>query len=311
MSDLFEQRFFSAPDGARIGYQVAGPEDAPKILLCNGLGGNHHAYGPLARDLVPYYRLIVWDYRGLFTSAPEERGTIPATLAPDKLRVESHARDGLALLDHEGLDRFPIIAWSMGVQVALEIYRLIGRRITGLALINGIDGRVYDTIFGKIPGTGHVLPPILRLLRCAWPVSQTVVGQTTRHPEFIALAARLGIVHRDIDREAAFKVVKAFGTLDMKLYYSQLQVLGDHDASDIPGKIRCPTLLITSDRDIFTPGFAGRRMADRISDLRQISFPGGSHYSPLEYVDEINHAVVTFLEDRVAGDGTASPGADG
>ncbi|MFH1809291.1 MAG: alpha/beta hydrolase [Pseudomonadota bacterium] len=299
MGIAFEQRFFTTRDGATIGYQVAGPDDAPKILLCNGLGGNHHAYQPLVNHLGDRFRFLVWDYRGLFTSAPP-RGTWPPSLSAERLQVEQHAADGLELLALEGYTgRFPIIAWSMGVQVALELYRRIGARVTGMALLNGISGRIYDTVFGGLPGARQWVTPLLRVLRVIHPVAQKVVETATGWSHALDLATTLGIVHRNIDREAAGRVLQAFGELDQQLYFVQLEVLGTHDAADVLPTIQCPCMVTASDRDVFTPGFATRAMASDIPDCEVFTFETASHYAPIEFADEINGHVARFLDDRV------------
>lgn len=295
----FEQRFFDTADGARIGYQVAGSGAGMPLLLCNGLGGNYHAYQPLVDDLGDGYRFLVWDYRGLFTSQPPRRGLRARRVDADRLRVEAHARDGLELIAREGFERFPIIAWSMGVQVALELYRSLRHRVTGMILLNGISGQVYRTIFGRVPATERWLPPLLRALRRVWPVSQAVVKGTTSWSGFIDIAIGVGLIHPDIDREAATKVLRAFGTLDMHLYFTQLDALVDHDAADVLPQIACPTLVLTSDRDVFTPGFAGRQMANAIPDVEVRNFPRGSHYAPIEFARDINAEVQRFLRQRL------------
>ncbi len=299
MENGFEQHFFDTADGTPIGYQLAGRAGAPEILLCNGLGGNMHAYGPLVEHLGDRYHFSVWDYRGLFTSAAA-RGQRPATLCAETLRVEQHAADGLELIERMGLGRFPIIAWSMGVQVALELYRSLGDRITGMVLLNGISGRIYDNIFGGVPGSARWIPPLLSTLRRIHPVAQVVVGGVTGWRHALDLARSLGIVHRNIDREAAGKVLRAFGELDQELYFIQLDALGRHDAADVLPSIACPCLVTASDRDLFTPGFATRKMAAQIPDCEIYSFETGSHYAPIEFPHEINRHIEQFLTERLA-----------
>jgi len=294
MAYTFEQKYFETRDGIRIGYQVAGTPGRPRVLLGNGLGGNYHAFQPLVDQLGDRYWFCCWDYRGLYSSAFERRW--PRRRVPRaRLRVETHARDGIELLEHEGFDRFPIVAWSMGVQVALELYRRIPERITGLALLNGVSGNLYRTAFGKLPQTEHIMPVLLQAIRHLYPLAQSVVVATTQLPHFLDVAARVGIVQPEIDRVAAEKVVRAFGSLDMHYYFDLLTVLGEHDASDVLPSVRCPTLVVSSDRDLFTPGFASRELAAGIAGAEVLNFPRGSHYSPIEYPAQVTAAVERYL----------------
>lgn len=300
MAYTFDQKYFETRDGVRIGYQVAGTPGRPPVLLGNGLGGNYHAFQPLVDRLGDRYGFCCWDYRGLFSSAFERRW--PRQRVPRaQLRVETHARDGIELLEHLGLDRFPIVAWSMGVQVALELYRRIPERITGLALLNGVSGNLYRTAFGRLPQTERVMPVLLQAIRHIYPLAQSVVVAATQLPFFLDVATRVGIVQREIDRAAAERVVRAFGTLDMHYYFDLLTVLGEHDASDVLPAVRCPTLVVSSDRDLFTPGFASRELAARIAGAEVLNFPRGSHYAPIEFPDQVNAAVERFLGNAAAG----------
>src|SRR3982751_3008481 len=57
-------------DGTRIGYQVrpGATAAAPVVVLSNGLGGTFEAFRHVYAAL-PGYRVLCWDYRGLYGSA--------------------------------------------------------------------------------------------------------------------------------------------------------------------------------------------------------------------------------------------------
>src|SRR5687768_786937 len=85
-------------DGTRIGYQVrpgATPQ-APVVVLANGLGGTCEAFRHVYAAL-PGYRVVCWDYRGLYTSA--------APSDPRANTVAHHVADMIEILDHEGVAR--------------------------------------------------------------------------------------------------------------------------------------------------------------------------------------------------------------
>ena len=124
------------PGGVRIAYNVLG--DGPRTLvLANGLGGRLYAWEPLIRALPEGYRVITWDYRGLFESTPPERRR--------HLSVPHHAEDAFAILDAEGVDRAVFCGWSMGVQVSLEAAASREERVAGLVLLSGTYGHVFSS----------------------------------------------------------------------------------------------------------------------------------------------------------------------
>src|SRR5690606_4562592 len=108
-----EERRIQSFDGTNLAYHNVG--QGRPILLCNGLGGSFMAWAHQIAHFRDHYRFISWDYRGLYQSGPPK--------GHDALRVEDHARDGLAVLEAEGVTKTAIVGWSMGVQVALEIFR--------------------------------------------------------------------------------------------------------------------------------------------------------------------------------------------
>ncbi|MEZ4251787.1 MAG: hypothetical protein R3B99_26540 [Polyangiales bacterium] len=62
-----ERKRLRSRDGTDLSYKTLG--HGPRtLLLCNGLGGRLYAWGPLLDRFADRFRLITWDYRGLFDS---------------------------------------------------------------------------------------------------------------------------------------------------------------------------------------------------------------------------------------------------
>src|SRR5262249_20230171 len=109
-----EQRQLVARDGTRIGYQVAGPTNRPCVVLANGLGGTYIAFRYLY-DALADYRVVCWDYRGLYSSeAPAD---------PAANTIAHQVGDLIEILDHERIGDVVLAGWSMGVQVSFETMR--------------------------------------------------------------------------------------------------------------------------------------------------------------------------------------------
>jgi pimeloyl-ACP methyl ester carboxylesterase len=75
-----------------------------------------------------------------------------------------------------------------------------------------------------------------------------------------------------------------------------LRHLGAHDARDLLATIEVPTLIITGDKDLFTPVFTARKMNRAIRGSRLVVLTGGSHYTPIEYPGEIQRELLSFLQ---------------
>lgn len=282
-----EERRFVSFDGTEIAYQALG--QGRPILLCNGLGGSWEAWSHQIHYFRDRYRLLSWDYRGLYGSAaPADR---------EALRIADHARDALHLLREEGADRAAILGWSMGVQVGLEMFRLAPERVASLAFLNGVAGRPWDYVF-NLNLVGRLLPPVLRSLRSIPRAIQAVVRQATRIPDPGEWVKRIGLTAGTFDDQLAGELVAKLGILDMDTFIHLLERMGEHDGWDLLPLIDVPTLIIAGTRDVFTPRSAAERMARRIPGSEIMLLPGATHYAALEYPEMINLRLEKFLRER-------------
>jgi pimeloyl-ACP methyl ester carboxylesterase len=257
--------------------------------LCNGLGGSWEAWSHQIQYFRDRYRLLSWDYRGLYgSSLPGER---------DALGVVDHARDALHLLGEEGADRAAIVGWSMGVQVGLEIFRAAPEQVASLAMINGLAGRPWDYVF-NLNLVGRLLPPLLRGLRSMPRAIEAVVRQASRLPDPGAWAKRIGLAASTLDEQVVDELVAKLRMLDMDTFIRLLERMGEHDGWDLLPLIDVPTLIIVGSRDVFTPRSAAERMARRMRGSEVMLLPGATHYAALEYPEMVNLRLEKFFRER-------------
>lgn len=281
-----ECRFVSF-DGTEISYQRVG-EGRP-ILLCNGLGGSWEAWTHQIQYFRSRYRVLSWDYRGLYGSE------IPSN--PNALRIADHAQDALCLLREEKAERAAIVGWSMGVQVGLEVFRAAPERVASIAMLNGVAGRPWDYVF-NLNLIGRLLPPFLRSLRSAPRAIEAVVRQATRLPDPGQWIKRVGLAAGTLDAQVVDELVEKFRTLDMDVFIRLLEKMGEHDGWDLLPSIDVPVLIVAGSRDVFTPRSAAERMARRTRGSEIMIIPGATHYAALEYPEMINLRLEKFLRER-------------
>jgi len=282
------QRHVVTRDGTRIGYQLVG--EGPAIVFANGLGGRYMAFTYLY-DALAGYRTICWDYRGLYTS--------DAASDPTANTVAHHAHDLIAILDHEGINEFVLVGWSMGVQVGFEAIRLYPERVRGMLAINGTWGRAFRTVMGSRL-VGRTIPMLLRLVRA----QTALVGRATKRiagsDALISAMKRVGLVSQTIDIEVFRQVAAGFQTIDWHIYSDLLTRLDEHDAEEVLARITVPVCIITGDRDLMTPPSTAEHMHRTIPGSRMVVIEGGTHYTPVEYpailIDELGR-----LLDRIPG----------
>ena len=283
------QRHTVVADGTRIGYQVRG--QGPAVVLANGLGGTYLAFKYLYEALGEDHKIICWDYRGLYSSAP--------SADPKANTVAHQVADLMAILAAEQIDRFVLVGWSMGVQVGFETIKRHPERVAGMMAINGTFGHAFHTVMGSRM-MGQVIPMLLRLVRA----QAGLVGRATKlvagSDALIAALVRIGLASPTIDVEIFRAVAAGFQHIDWVIYSHLLNRLDEHDAEDVLAKIAVPVAIVTGDKDLMTPPSTAEHLHRAIRGSRLVVIEGGTHYTPVEFpailVDELRR-----LLDRVDG----------
>ena len=109
-------------------------------MVCNGLGVPPEAW-PRLLDPHCGYRVVGWNHRGgLGSGRPAD---------PQRIRVEDHVADALALMEHTGIDRALLVAWSLGVNVSFEIAAEHPDKVAGMLMCRGSRG-TYDAAFATL-----------------------------------------------------------------------------------------------------------------------------------------------------------------
>lgn len=273
------QRELTTRDGTRIGYQVRG--EGPCVVLANGLGGTYVAFRYLYEALAGY-KVICWDYRGLYRSA--------APADPRANTIGHQVADLIEILAAEQVTDFVIAGWSMGVQVAFETVKWHPDRVRGVFAINGTYGRAFRSVMGSRL-IGQTIPMLLRLVRA----QAGLVGRATRvvagSDALIRAMMRVGLVSDTIDVDIFRTVAGDFQHIDWVIYSDLLSRLDEHDAEDVLARVSVPVTIVTGDRDVMTPPATAEHIHRAIPHSRLVVIRGGTHYTPVEYpailVDEL------------------------
>lgn len=263
-------------------------EDAPRVVLANGLGGHYVTWASQIEQLSNAYQFVTWDYRGLFGSSR------PSPDVPEAYAIERHADDLLAIMDAEKIDRAALIGWSMGVQVVLEAYRKAPSRATCLVLLNGTSGKPLDTV-AQLPGVKNVLPSLVEVCRRAHTIASQVTRKAASLPEALGWLKAMGLIGDALNESIFVELIQGFSGLNMEAYFQNLRALGEHDASDVLGKIEVPTLVLSGDKDAMTPPALAREIASKIPGAELYIVPGGSHYTAVEFPELVSLRLAKFL----------------
>jgi pimeloyl-ACP methyl ester carboxylesterase len=293
--DLIEGHL-TGVDGTRIGTYQAGRLDGPVIVLTHGLGGSMAAWSHFVRHFESRFRIVSWDYRGLYRSS---RPSGPDT--PDAWSIARHCDDLGALLAAEHVEKAVFVGWSMGVQVNLEYYRRRPERFLGLVNINGTAGKPFETAF-RAEWFRKVAPIALDILQRSAPAIGRLgpyASVLTKTRALLAFAKAVGLCAPSLDEEVFFALAGDFPRLDFDAYSRVFRALGEHDTRDMLSTVKTPTLVVAGDRDLFTPIGTAREIVEKIPGAEMITIQGGTHYTPIEYPMVVNLRIERFLRERL------------
>ncbi|RZS39075.1 pimeloyl-ACP methyl ester carboxylesterase [Herbihabitans rhizosphaerae] len=277
-------------DGTRI---VAWDSETPgpPVLLCPGLGTIPEAWPSL---LLPSagVRVRSWYHRGTFTSdRPADR---------DRIRLDDHVDDALAVLDAAGVRRCVVIGWSMGVMVATRLARRFPDRVSGLLLAAGTPGDLFGGI-GGVLGLPIGLRRALAVgaahtVRGAGPVLDAVLHRVPVNAITMNLLRHSGFMLPGADPDAVAAAVTRFLKHDWRWYVTLALALRDVPAGDLSG-IDCPITVLAGRYDLLTDPSSAARAAEGVPNARTRVVPT-SHFLPLE-APEVVVEELDLLLDRV------------
>jgi pimeloyl-ACP methyl ester carboxylesterase len=277
-----ERRF--ASDRRELAYYAIG--SGPALLFANGLGASLRGFHNQLVHLASRYRCLVWDYRGLFGERSD-----------GACAVEEHAADALAILDSEGAERAAIVGWSLGVQVALQLFAFAPDRIAALALVCGSSNAGWSRS-AAAPGLRRLYPGALDLFARAPSLISRLVRAGGRSPELVSWARRIGLVGKGADAELVAELARELAQLDIATLLATLRTMGELDLSDVLSTVDVPTLVIGGDRDPFMSRAQLERLAQGIAGSECLVLSGASHYVLIDHAEHVNLRLDKFFAER-------------
>lgn len=281
-------------DGTELQYWTLG-EGRRTLLLANGLGGRLFAWDPVIERFWRDYRIITWDYRGLFESGS------PATHR--KLSIPHHAEDALHILDAEGIDRAALVGWSMGVQVSLELAANEPDRIAGLVLVNGTYGHTLTTGFQplfRVPGMARLLHEGLAHAR-KYPGDAAPIRALARAAQFLMNSFMFKITAPGRQEEMRATMAKYFDHVLGESFPNYMRLfleLDAHSVFHLLPDIDTPTFIVSGAFDLLTPARQSFDMQWRMPNAEHRFLWRSSHFSLLERPDALLSPIAKFLDER-------------
>jgi 3-oxoadipate enol-lactonase len=245
---------------------VAGPADAPALLMGGSLGTTLAMWDPQIPALAPKHRVVRFDHRG-HGGSPVPRG--PYTL-------DDLGGDVVALMDRVGLERASYCGLSIGGMVGQWLAINAPARLDQLILIC----------------TAAYLPPAsnwreraaaVRSAGTPQVVADAVLGRwftqpyADGHPDVIA---RYRAMIASIDAEGYAGCCEAIATMDLRPGL---------------GAVSAPTLVIAGRQDLSIPPEHGQAIADAVTGARFELLDPAAHLASVERADTVTSLIVEHL----------------
>ncbi|MEI8255531.1 MAG: alpha/beta hydrolase [Deltaproteobacteria bacterium] len=288
-----ETRRTRGRDGTGITYYVAGT--GPKRwLMPPAMGAPLMAMKYVIERFAREYTIVSWDQRGFYGSdAPGD---------PDAQSVDDHLGDMHAVVAAEGLERFVLGGWSMGVQLSLEYYARRQADVQALVLISGPFERALASV-APIPSVEAFALAVLRgagaSSRVLNPLARTILGA----PGVSRVLHRAGLLAAN--PEFFERLLAEFSTVDWGRYFTMTRHLHEHSAAAHLPLVNVPTLIVTGTNDFMTPVSVAEQMHRRIPGSELFVLARATHYIVAEFPKQLTDRIALFLagvapdQDRV------------
>lgn len=258
LNDRQRVRFATSNDGTKIAYATSGA--GPKIMRAGHflthleMDWNSKIWRPYLDALGQDHSLIRYDQRGTGLSDP--------TLS--NIDLETNVADLEAVADAAGLDRFPLVALSQGVPVAVQFAAKHPERISCLVLYGGYtEGRTLRND-GQSSETADAM---MTLMREGWgkPESAFMKAFTSLFCPGASQEQLADLVNMQLASTSPENAGRIRTAIDRFTIVDQLK------------NVQVPTLVIHSRNDSVHPLSEGHKLASNISGAELVVLESINH----------------------------------
>src|SRR6266436_3438556 len=249
---------------ARIHYALEGQRGSPLLVFSNSLGANYSMWDPQASEFRKKFRILRCDTRG--------HGQSSST--PGPYSIELLAKDVIALLDAQDLDRVHFCGLSMGGMIGMWLGVNAPERLNKLVLCNT----------GAKIGTA-----------ATWNARIDAVQKNGMKSVASAVVERwFTPPFRQKAPATIANTLKMLEETNPDGYAACCAVVRDFDFRDQLSRIRTSALVISGAHDPATPPADGRFLSQQIPGARYVEL-NAAHLSNIEDQDRFTNELAAFL----------------
>ncbi|MBC8068728.1 MAG: alpha/beta hydrolase [Deltaproteobacteria bacterium] len=286
--DRYREVWVERPGDVSVYASATGDPGAPALLILDGIGCSGWAFRRIVPLLAERLCVVQTHYPG--------HGRSPQPPKPWALSMPDLADHAAAVLDALAIERASVVGFSMGFQVALELYRRHRSRVTALVSLAGPSGKTLSTFQGT-DVFGHVLP----LLRAATRHASVTTLRLWRSVlpskwlPWVGLHTQLNPMRIELSDLEFY--LRQMAEIHPELFLDMLGEAARHVGEDLLPAVRVPTLVIAGAQDRFVPADALRKIAFAIPTAQWMVIEDGSHALPAEYGPELAARLLEFTDE--------------
>lgn len=253
----------------QMSYRIYG--DGYPLVMIMGYGSTMRLWDPmLIRSLSSYYKLIIFDNRGMGNT---ETGQRPFS-------IEQFADDTAGLMDALDIQQAHVLGWSMGGLVAEEV-----------AL--RYPGKVNKLILYAAHCNANLFPSAPEVIQKLTDMSGSPQERGMR---FISTLFPPNWLRSNQERIKEI-FYHPLGSIPPETMNKQSMAIGKwKGCCDRLGEIKNSTLIITGADDILVPPQNAYYLAEKIPNARLVSYENGGHGLMFQYPEIFSRKVVDFLK---------------
>jgi pimeloyl-ACP methyl ester carboxylesterase len=260
--------FFEFSPSCQIHYLDENSSSPDSVLLLHGLGANSNSW---------ILQTPALHQAGFRTIAPDTPGFGQSTYPDGGASISRFFEPIAALVEHLQPRRINIVGISMGGTLALQLALDHPQYVSRLVLVN---------TFAHLNISSPRLLPYL--------LTRFILVHTLGIPtQAKAVAKRIfPYPEQEVLRQG---LIEQVNQADPHAYRAAMRALARFDVRRRLREIRCPTLVVTGDRDTTVPLDAQRELVETIPGAYQRIIPAAGHGVTVEKPDAFNQTLVEFL----------------
>jgi 2-hydroxy-6-oxonona-2,4-dienedioate hydrolase len=263
--------------GVSTRYAMAGPADAPVILMLHGTGGHWETFAFNIGPLSKHFRCVAIDMVGNgFSDKPDI-----------DYEVSVYVDHAFATLDALGIERASLMGTSLGSWVAARSALTHPDRVENLILMSpaGLIATKSNMERIRAERTAAVDNPTWDVIKALF--DHLIAEEKNRIPDIVAV------------RQAIYRLPETRQVIDHVLVLQEPEVRDRNLISEKEwAEITVPTLVIASGKDYSEYESTARRVSSLMPDTEVLEMPNVRHWPHFEDPDVFNDAVTRFLLER-------------